>query len=206
MAKSLVQRLKSGFIRRTPLTGALALFVLSGIPFDTQGQGQVGSISRAGLEKCSHATGLSFVRYQHRRRRQRSRRKQPCQPSTTTTVEGSKTIGTVTGKVPVGSWGGEHIALTVTQEGASFEIDCAHGTVNESLLIDANGRFSVRGIYVRERGGDLERGGQESHPAGFTGWSNGKRMTLTIKLTDTGQTIGEFNLTLGQEPHMTKCL
>jgi len=206
MAKELVQRLKSGYTSRALVTVALALFVLSGIPFDTQGQGQVGSNSPAELDRSSTATGSSFVRYQHRRRRKRSRRRRTWKAPTTTTAERSKTIDTATRKVPVGAWGGDHIALTVTQEGASFEIDCAHGTINESLLIDRNGRFDVRGIYVREGGGDVQGGGRERHPARFTGWSNGKRMTLTIKFTDTGQTISEFTLTLGQEPNMTKCL
>jgi len=109
-------------------------------------------------------------------------------------------------RATAGEWGGEHIALQVNERGATFEIDCAHGTIEE-LLLDASGHFSSRGEYVRERGGpDREGQRPDAHPARFTGWSDGKRMTLKITLTDTGQTIGEFDLMLGREPQMTKCL
>jgi hypothetical protein len=119
----------------------------------------------------------------------------------------TKTVFTNSRRVPAGSWGGEHILLTVTDKGATFEIDCAHGTIDEPLALDANSRFSARGVYIRERGGP-EREGQrpDSHPARYTGWSDGKTMTLTITLTDADQTIGEFNLALGRDPQMTKCL
>jgi hypothetical protein len=113
---------------------------------------------------------------------------------------------TESGKVPLGAWGGKHIALTVTERDARFEIDCAHGTIAGPLSLDANCRFSSSGFYVSERNSMEREGSSERRPARYTGWSDGKRMTLTIVLTDTGQVIGEFNLTLGTEPQITKCL
>lgn len=108
-------------------------------------------------------------------------------------------------RVPSGGWGGEHISLTVRDGAATFETDCAHGSIDQPLVLDTNGRFNVRGIYVREGGGDREQGG-EKHPARYTGWSDGKKMTLTIRLLDTEQTIGEFKLAIGQQPNVNKCL
>ena len=123
----------------------------------------------------------------------------PCQSSPRATVESSN--------VSVGSWGGSHISLQVTEKGAVFDLDCANGVIEEPLVLDATSRFSCKGKYEREHGGP-DRAGQARniHPAHFSGWSDGKTMTLVIKLSDTGQTIGEFTLTLGQEPQLTKCL
>ena len=109
--------------------------------------------------------------------------------------------------VSVGSWGGAHISLQVTEKGAVFDLDCANGVIEGPLALDTRAHFDCKGTYEREHGGpDREGQRPEVHPARFSGWSDGKKMTLIIKLTDTGQTIGEFSLTRGQEPQLTKCL
>ena len=85
----------------------------------------------------------------------------------------------------------------------------AQGTVIPAhpLALDAKGRFSCKGLYEKEHSGaDRREQGRDSHPAHFSGWSDGRKMMLLITLTDTGQTIGEFSLSLGQEPQLTKCL
>ena len=116
-------------------------------------------------------------------------------------------VSTRSGRVPAGAWGGAHISLQVTEGGATFELDCAHGNIEGPLALDARGRFDNRGEYFRESGGpDLQFPRPDNHPAQFEGWSDGHRMTLKIVLTDSGQTIGEFELTLGAEPQITKCL
>ena len=86
-------------------------------------------------------------------------------------------------KVAVGSWGGEHISLQVTEKGAVFELDCASGVIEDPLALDSMGRFDCKGMYVREHGGPA-RGGQrpDVHPARFSGSSDRKKMTLMIKL------------------------
>lgn len=110
-------------------------------------------------------------------------------------------------KVSVGSWGGAHISLQVTEKGGVFELDCANGVIENPLALDPMDRFDCKGMYVREHGGPAREGQRpEVHPARFSGSSDGKKMTLLIKLTDTGQTIGEFTLILGREPQLTKCL
>jgi hypothetical protein len=110
-------------------------------------------------------------------------------------------------KVSVGSWGGAHISLQVTEKGGVFELDCANGVIEDPLALDPMDRFDCKGMYVREHGGPAHGGERpDVHPARFSGSSDGKKMTLMIKLTDTGQTIGEFTLILGREPQLTKCL
>jgi hypothetical protein len=109
--------------------------------------------------------------------------------------------------VPAGQWGGEHILLNVTGRGGSFELDCAHGSIDEPLAAGGDGSFDVRGRYVRERGGpEIAGRPPDSYPARLTGRVDGARMTLRIVLSDSGETAGEFTLERGREPRLTKCL
>jgi len=164
-----------------PVTKIILLsFITSQTPFILQERGDIPKVSRARVEGSQSYS---------------------C-PATR-----GRTDSITPDSVPLGSWGGEHIGLQVTEKGGIFELDCANGTIEESLALDARARFDSKGVYVREHAGPAHEGQRsEVHPAHFSGWSDGKRMTLIIKLTDTGQTIGEFKLTIGQEPQITKCL
>ncbi|MBA2338989.1 MAG: hypothetical protein H0V88_01215, partial [Pyrinomonadaceae bacterium] len=64
-------------------------------------------------------------------------------------------------RVLKGMWGGQHVGMEVTAEGASIEYDCAHGTINEPLVTDRNGNFNSKGTYEVERPGP-QRAGQAS--------------------------------------------
>lgn len=106
-----------------------------------------------------------------------------------------------------GTWGGNHIGLKVTSDGAQLEFDCAHATIAQRFIIDDKGRFDVVGEYIRERGGPLRDGEKpDAHPARFFGEVRGRTMMLTVKLTDTGATIPTFTLVWGVEPRINKCL
>ncbi len=105
-----------------------------------------------------------------------------------------------------GTWGGQHIALEVTAEGAQAEYDCAHGTVDQKFVADAEGRFDLRGTHVREHGGPVRRDETpDSHPARYTGRIKGDTMTLTVTETDTNESVGTFTLAFGQPPRVMKC-
>ena len=109
--------------------------------------------------------------------------------------------------LPPGTWGGEHVSLTVSTTGASLEFDCAHGTVDETPVLDAQGQFNLRGVYVREHGGPIRDGEpQDSHPALYVGQLEGSRVTMSIRLTDEGMQIGPYAAQLGQQPRLFKCL
>ena len=45
-------------------------------------------------------------------------------------------------------WGGEHIEMEVTRDGATLEFDCATGTIAEPLPVHSQGRFSVKGTFT----------------------------------------------------------
>jgi hypothetical protein len=106
----------------------------------------------------------------------------------------------------IGTWGGEHIRLEVTAQGGQVEYDCAHGTIDQKIIPDGQGRFDVAGTNVREHGGPVRKDEiAESHPAQFTGQIKGNTMTLTVTESDTKETVGTFSLVYGQQPHIVKC-
>jgi hypothetical protein len=110
--------------------------------------------------------------------------------------------------VPTGSWGGEHIRLVVTDEGAMVEYDCAFGTVDEPLRLDKKNNFQARGTHVFERGGPHQVGEPplKGHPVIYRGWTDGRQMRLTVTLLETGEDVGTFALALGRPPQLEKCL
>jgi len=111
------------------------------------------------------------------------------------------------GKVRLGNWGGDHVSLTVTNEGGTLEYDCGSGTIDQPFVVDGAGRFDLRGTHVRERPGPIRVGEEpDRHPARYTGRIDGNRMTLTVTMTDLDQGVGTFTLTLGASPRIVKCL
>ena len=120
-------------------------------------------------------------------------------------------------RLPTGMWGGQHVRLDVTARGARVEFDCAHGTLEGPVTLDAGQRFDVRGTFTRERGGptrippDAADGqtsdeGADTFPARYTGQVKGKSLTLTVAALDSGETLGTFSLGHGRQPVLTKCL
>jgi hypothetical protein len=110
------------------------------------------------------------------------------------------------GPLAPGSWGGQHISLEVTAEGAIAEYDCAHGTISQKISLDRRGRFNVPGTYTAEHGGPVREGQQaDSVPVQFTGRVSGKRMYLTVRRRGSGHLIGNFTLVFGQEALLVKC-
>ena len=112
-----------------------------------------------------------------------------------------------TGLVPQGTWGGDHVELVLDAAHGTLEFDCAHGTMQAPIPVAGDGTFNVTGIFVREHGGPI-RDGEPGyyHPAVYSGTTDGKRMTLTVALSDVPQQIGSFRLALGGRPSVAKCL
>src|SRR5664280_1463436 len=54
-------------------------------------------------------------------------------------------------------WGGNHVSLEITPQGATLEFDCAHGNISEPIKANAKGEFAARGTYTPERGGPISR-------------------------------------------------
>jgi len=106
-----------------------------------------------------------------------------------------------------GTWGGEHISLTVLDSTANLEFDCAHGTIDEPISVDTDGNFEVTGIYVIEHGGPIRIDETlEKYPSLYKGRIEGEKMTLILILKNTETELDTFWLARGAEPIIYKCL
>ena len=107
-------------------------------------------------------------------------------------------------RIPTGVWGGQHINIEVGEKSATIEYDCASGVINGPMVVDANGRFNLRGTHKPERGGPIRADDdRKSQPASYAGSIKGNTMTLTLKL---GDGIEEtFTLEKGKPGDLFKC-
>jgi hypothetical protein len=109
------------------------------------------------------------------------------------------------GNAVTGDWGGQHVRLSIREDGVEIEFDCGHGTLEEPPAPDENGEFQVRGRYVAERGGPTLKGEDSpARPARYEGSIAGDRMTLRVAI-DGGDTLGPFELTRGGRARLVKC-
>lgn len=105
----------------------------------------------------------------------------------------------------IGTWGGQHLTVTIGVASAIVSFDCAHGTIDQPFVADSNGHFVLAGTFVPEAPGLVRPGDPPTHPATYSGTVNGKTMTFTVTTTDTGLTSGPFVLTLGVAGRIVKC-
>ena len=108
--------------------------------------------------------------------------------------------------VPSGVWGAQHVNLDVSSAGARIEYDCAHGTIDGPLALDAGNRFDVRGTHVRERPGPVPEDEPKGVPARYTGRLEGETLTITVTLTDSNEEVGTFTLKRNSSGVLRKCL
>lgn len=105
-----------------------------------------------------------------------------------------------------GEWGAPHISIEVSANSATIQYDCAHGEIKGPLVIDSRGRFNLKGTHTPESPGPIRvNRAPATEPARYTGWTDGKRMTLTISLIDRKETVGTFELTLGGVGRVFRC-
>ena len=104
-----------------------------------------------------------------------------------------------------GSWGGDQVSLIVSDDGTSIEFACAHGKITERMVTDSEGKFSVKGIFVRERGGPTRQGEERGDEVTYSGTVRSETMTLKV-INNAGETIGDFTLVRGKSARIRKCL
>lgn len=108
-------------------------------------------------------------------------------------------------RIATGVWGGLHINLDVSANSANVEYDCAHGAIEGPLVVDANGKFELRGSFTQERGGPVRADETpESRPATYSGTIKGNTMTLTLKVSGVDETE-TFTLERGKPGELFKC-
>jgi hypothetical protein len=105
-----------------------------------------------------------------------------------------------------GTWGGKHVILEVTDDGARLQFDCARGNIEHSFAPDGEGRFDLQGTFVRSAfGPQREDDPQQSEPARYSGTVKDQSMTLKVTLTRTNEEIGTFTLTQGKPGRIWRC-
>jgi hypothetical protein len=108
--------------------------------------------------------------------------------------------------IPNGTWGGQHVQIVVAHGSAAIEYDCANGKINGPLKLSSRGRFDLRGTHAAEHGGPVRSDeASNSEPAQYSGWTDGRKMKLTVTLVNSKTEIGTFELTRGSEGRIFKC-
>jgi hypothetical protein len=105
----------------------------------------------------------------------------------------------------LGVWGGQHVALTVTEAGAHLEFDCASGDIEKPLVGDSRGRVDTEGTLTLEGGPVRTDGKRERKAVRYTGRVDGRTMTLEVTVVEPPEKIGSYTLELGREPILRKC-
>ena len=109
------------------------------------------------------------------------------------------------GRVPDGSLGGIGIRIDVVASETRLEFDCAHASL-APLVLDADNQFDVTGALVLEHAGPLRQDEPErTEPARYRGRLDGETVTLSVTLTDSGESAGSYSATRGQPPRLRKC-
>ncbi len=97
--------------------------------------------------------------------------------------------------------------LVVSVAGGTVEFDCAHGRLDEPMVVDQSGRFAVAGVLVREHGGPIRVDEvEDARPARYAGTVDGQKMSLTVTILDGSPVLGPFTLVLNGTPRLVKCL
>jgi hypothetical protein len=110
-------------------------------------------------------------------------------------------------RIPPGAWGGDGIALDVTASGARIELDCAHGTIDAPLSLDAEGGFDLPGTLVRERPGPVRMDEEEKPgvPVRYSGRLEGETLTLRIVQPNAPRPMRPLTAERGKSPRLRKC-
>jgi hypothetical protein len=107
--------------------------------------------------------------------------------------------------IPRGEWGGTHITMSVGEQLAKLEFDCAHGEIPGPLSVDSEGNFKLPGTFTPERGGPVRADETpRSRPALYSGTIKGNTMTLTMKIEGSDETES-FTLEKGKAGELFKC-
>jgi hypothetical protein len=102
-------------------------------------------------------------------------------------------------------WGGEHVEMELTRSGANLDFDCAVGTIDQALAVNAKGQFRATGTYTRESPGPTRGNGNPATAATYVGTIEGESMHLEIVLANSKETVGTFDLVRGRSGHVMKC-
>ncbi|HUX34356.1 MAG TPA: hypothetical protein VMV51_10855 [Gemmatimonadaceae bacterium] len=111
-------------------------------------------------------------------------------------------------RVPLGSWGGLHAGMIVSDTGAEIEYDCGAGRITAPLLLTGHGDFDLPGVYIRGGPGPVPITDSllPHYAARYTGHTDGRTMSLTMSVLSDSIPEQTFTLSYGGNPQVFKCL
>jgi hypothetical protein len=119
----------------------------------------------------------------------------------------TKTANQEPKRVAAGVWGGSDVRLNVSDSASQLQFACAHGEIQEPLVLTAEGHFSVRGTFFAETPGPTRVDDPpRAQPALYEGEIKDQVMTLAITLTETKKPVGNFTLEFGKSGRLRRCL
>lgn len=108
--------------------------------------------------------------------------------------------------VSVGKWGGTHVEMEITEQGASLDFDCATGIITEPLLIDAAGKFQARGTFYPQHGGPIRKDEvTRGRAVVYSGTIQGDSMELEFTIGENDETPQKFTLVRGKNGNLRRC-
>jgi len=105
----------------------------------------------------------------------------------------------------IGDWGGTQASLTMTRSGGDLSYPCGAGTIDSTWTLSADGHLAGTGQHFFG-GGPLPVQGRQPHPALYAGNVHGDTLTLSVTVTDLGQTLGPFRLLRGGPAVAEQCV
>ncbi len=116
------------------------------------------------------------------------------------------TAATPTPSPLTGQWGGRQVRLTLDTAGGRIEYDCAAGTFDKPLLLDAEGNFSNSGKHEDYAKGPTN---PDAPPAFadviYNGKITGDQMALLVRVAGE-KTPRSFTLVRGQNVKLIRCM
>jgi hypothetical protein len=104
-----------------------------------------------------------------------------------------------------GLWGGTHVEMKVSSQGATLEFDCAQGTISEPIQLDESGKFQAKGTF-QTHAGPTRRDQAPGADTTYSGTVDGDTMHIAFTIGENKDTdANQFTLVRGQPGKLRRC-
>lgn len=104
------------------------------------------------------------------------------------------------------TWGGDHIEMKITADGAQLEFDCATGTIGERMKPDGQGAFKVKGTFTPESHGPVrDDAAPRARKATYSGTIKDDAMSLRLEIEGEEGPAHTFSLVRDHPGNLRKC-
>ena len=104
------------------------------------------------------------------------------------------------------TWGGDHIEMEITADGARLEFDCATGAIGERVNPDGHGAFKVKGTFTPESPGPVRDDAvPRALKATYSGTIKDDAMSLRLEIEGEEGPGRTFSLVRDRPGNVRKC-